>query len=86
MKLNCPGCEKFFGEEVMPLLITTSYLTRAVPIIGIDAKTSHGIIWELYHAQTETEEGDILEYEYQCSHCGAGLSEDFVALIFEEGE
>ena len=84
MRLACPQCEKVFGEEVTPLLVTTSYLTKSIPITGILAKYSSAICWELDYSRESDHHGELLEHAYECSHCGATLSEDFIALIFEE--
>lgn len=86
MRLKCPDCEKVFGEEVTPVLVTTSYLTKVIPITGILTKMSTGMCWELDYSSEDKHEGDLLEYRCECSYCGAVLSEDFIALIFEEEE
>lgn len=85
MKLTCPQCEKVLGEEVTPLLVTTSYLTKSIPITGILSKYPSGVCWELDYSRESDHRGELLEYDYECSHCGAVFSEDFIALIFEEG-
>ena len=84
MELKCPQCEEVFGKEVTPVLITTSYLTRTTPITGIQAKLPSGICWELDYSGEHTEESDILETRYACSYCGAILSEEYIAMLFEE--
>lgn len=84
MKLTCPDCEKVFGEEVTAMLVTTSYLTKSIPITGILGKTSIGLWLKLDYSSENKHEGEILEYDYECSHCGAVLSDDFITLLFED--
>lgn len=84
MELKCDACGGVFGKDITPLLVTTAYLTRITPIVGIQARMSLGIQWELDYQSEDTDEGDIIDSEYQCSGCGANFSEDYIALLFEE--
>ncbi len=81
MKLTCPQCEGFGRREVTPLLVTTSYLTTSIPITGILSKYPFGVSWEWDYSRESDHRGELLEHAYECSHCGAVLSEDFIALL-----